>query len=98
MRIPVLIGFYLLWLKLKKTGFDQIFSVQFGPSLVRNQLRGCWLPIFGAKNWIRPDLQTLFMTLAKHLPLSRVVGYCFTTYFDILQFPFFPPSIMLFDY
>ena len=26
-KIPVLIGFYLLWMKLKKTGLDQFGSV-----------------------------------------------------------------------
>ena len=51
-KMPVLIGFYLLWLKLKKTGLDQFFSVQFGPSLASNH---CRLPIFGAKNQTELD-------------------------------------------
>ena len=54
-KIPVLIGFYSLWLKLKKTGCSPGFFIFLNYATGC----GCPLPIFGSKNQTGLDLWTL---------------------------------------
>ena len=65
-KVPVLIGFYSLWQKLKKTG-----STSCGPGFLTfpNYATscGCPLPIFGSKNWTGLDL--VFKGLVRSSPV-----------------------------
>ena len=55
-KIPVLIGYYLLWLKLKKTGLDQFQLVVvpvFWYFQIRQLVAVAHCPFLGQKTW--PD-------------------------------------------